>query len=219
MRSVADGRSEPRAFSRRLVLDGREGMRPQPQHAGGVDRIHPSIPPPYGLIAAAVDFAVVSSTQRDRELIADLPAKRAALGKSQVMSVRRESAANQAWVLGDRAYMVSVASPACLRQSQRGFVDSLRPRASLSLTLGRTISAAPRRYGSRSSRLGGAYSAGCQGRQPRLERLLHAQGIRRRQFILLAQGPVRPDCRVIAAAKVFEFGLNMSAWFGFFPRM
>ena len=101
MRSVANGRSERRAFSRRLVLDGRDGMRPQPKRAGGVDRIHPSIPPPHGLVAAAVDFAVVSPTQGDGEFIADLASKRSALGKSQVMGVRRLPPANQTGVFGD----------------------------------------------------------------------------------------------------------------------
>ena len=61
MRSVA-GRIERRAFNRCLVLDGRKGMHPEPQHAGGDGWIHPSIPPPCDLIAAAVDLAMVPST-------------------------------------------------------------------------------------------------------------------------------------------------------------
>ena len=43
MRSVADGRTEWRAFICCFVLDGREGS-PQLEHAGGVDRIHPIAP-------------------------------------------------------------------------------------------------------------------------------------------------------------------------------
>ena len=42
--------------------------------------------------------------------------------------------------------------------------------------------------------------------KPRLEGLLHAPGVRRRQPVLFAQGPVRPNCGVVAAAKVIEFG-------------
>ena len=84
-----------RAFNRCLVLDGREGMRRQPQHAGGDGRIHPSFPPPYDLIAAAMDLAMVPAAERHRKLVADLAAERPALGKSQVVGIRRESPANQ----------------------------------------------------------------------------------------------------------------------------
>ena len=87
MRTVADGRIERRAFNRRLVLDGREGMRPQPQHVGGDGRVHPSIPPPCGLVAAAVNFTMVSPAQRNGELIADLASERAVLCEPQVMGV------------------------------------------------------------------------------------------------------------------------------------
>ena len=87
MGSVADGRSERGAFNRRLLLDGREGMRPQPNHAGGDGRMHPSISPPCSLIAAVVNLAMMPSTQRHRELVADLAPQRPALGKSQVMGI------------------------------------------------------------------------------------------------------------------------------------
>jgi len=87
MTSVADGYIERGAFNRRLLLDGREGMRPQPQYAGGDGRIHASNPPPCGLIAAVVNLAMMPSTQRHRELVADLASQRPALGKSQVMGI------------------------------------------------------------------------------------------------------------------------------------
>jgi hypothetical protein len=76
-------------------------MRFQPQCPSRERRIHASFPPPTSLVAATVGFAMVSSAQGDGELIADLPAKRAALGKSQVMSVGWLPPADQARVLGD----------------------------------------------------------------------------------------------------------------------
>ncbi len=87
MTSVADGHIKRGAFNRRLLLDGREGMRLQPQYAGGDGRIHASNPPPCGLIAAVVNLAMMPSTQRHRELVADLAPQRPALGKSQEMGI------------------------------------------------------------------------------------------------------------------------------------
>ena len=207
MRSVADGRIERRAFNRCLVLDGREGMRLQPQHAGGDGRINPSAPPPCGFVAAAVDLAMMPAAQRDGELIADLAAERPALGKSQVMGVRGLSAANQARVLGDRPDVIPVADPARLRQGQRALVD--QPSSA-----GRVFGCSfvrPRGLRRGAAGLAGRVSGSSagrsrKGRQLGLEGLLHALGVRRCQPVLLAQGPMRPDCRVVAAAKVIEFG-------------
>jgi hypothetical protein len=114
MRSVARPHRTSR-LNRYLVLDGGKGMRPQPQHAGGDGWIHPSIPPPRDLIAAAVDLAMMSAAQRDGELVAHLAAERAGLGKSQMVGVRGLSAANQARVRGDRSDVVPVADPTRLR--------------------------------------------------------------------------------------------------------
>jgi hypothetical protein len=69
-------------MTRGLVLGCGKGMGLKPQHSSHSRRINPELAPPRGFIAAAVDRAMVSATQRDRELIADLAAKGAALGKS-----------------------------------------------------------------------------------------------------------------------------------------
>jgi hypothetical protein len=47
----------------------------KPQSAGNDYRINPSIPPPFGFIAATVQLAVVTSTQWHGELIAWLAPK------------------------------------------------------------------------------------------------------------------------------------------------
>jgi len=70
-------------------------MRLEPQHSGYSRRINPELLPPVGLIAAAVGLAMVSATQRDGELIADLTTERAALGKAQVVDIGGLPAADQ----------------------------------------------------------------------------------------------------------------------------
>lgn len=47
-------------------------MRFKPECAGGNSRINPAVPPPSGFITAAMNLAMLASTQWDGELIADL---------------------------------------------------------------------------------------------------------------------------------------------------
>ena len=58
---------------------------------------------------------MVPPTQRDGEFIADFACKRATLGKSQMVSIRRLSAADQARSFGDGSDLLAVANPARLR--------------------------------------------------------------------------------------------------------
>ena len=58
-------------------------------------RIDTGLAPPCGFIAAAVNLAMMPTAQRDRELIADLPPKRSALRKAQMMGITGLSAADQ----------------------------------------------------------------------------------------------------------------------------
>ena len=96
-------------------LPFREGMGLKPKCSGRDDRINTDVCPPNGFVATAVDLAMVPAAQRDDELIADLAAERPSLGKSQMVSVRRPSAANQARTPGDRLNVLAVAYPAQLR--------------------------------------------------------------------------------------------------------
>jgi hypothetical protein len=59
-------------------------MRLKPQHPSRGRRIDAGLLPPSGLIAAAVDRAMVSATQGHSEFIADLAPQSPALGKAQV---------------------------------------------------------------------------------------------------------------------------------------
>ena len=63
-------------------------MRFEPQCAGGGDRIHPDVSPPGRFIAAMMNFAMVSATQRDGEFIADLPPEGSAQRKSEMVGIR-----------------------------------------------------------------------------------------------------------------------------------
>ena len=90
-------------------------MRFEPQRAGGNCRIKAGFLPPRRFIAIAMNLAMVSSTQRHGELIADLARHCPALGKAQVMRIRRLTTANQTRLLGDISDVLAVPHPARLR--------------------------------------------------------------------------------------------------------
>ena len=69
-------------------------------------------------------LAMVPSTQRDCELIADLATERPGLGKAQMMRVRRAATADKARLLGDMADMLAIANTARFSQQQCAFVDA-----------------------------------------------------------------------------------------------
>jgi hypothetical protein len=87
-------------------------MRFEPQCAGSNGRIKHGFPPPRGFIATAVEFAMVSSTQRHRELIADLATECPGLGEAQMMRVRRAATADKTRLPGDIADMLAIADAA-----------------------------------------------------------------------------------------------------------
>ena len=106
-------------------------MRVQPQCAGRDNWINTGIPPPRGFITAAMDLAMVSSTQWNGVLIADLAAEGTALCKSEVVGIRGSATANETRVLGDSFDVIAVANPARLRQGQHALIDCLGSRAKL----------------------------------------------------------------------------------------
>jgi len=59
----------------------------EPQRASRHRRVYASLPPPCGFIATAMDLAMVSSTQWDDELIADLASERPVLSEAQMMGI------------------------------------------------------------------------------------------------------------------------------------
>ena len=58
-------------------------MARHPKRAGADRRIYTDFLPPFDFIAAAMEFAMVSPTERDREFIAHLPSERPVLRKAR----------------------------------------------------------------------------------------------------------------------------------------
>ena len=90
-------------------------MRLKPQHASDICRNDTGSAPPGGLIAAAVHLAMMTPAQRHGELIADLPAERSALYKTEVVSVRRLPSADQAGARTNKLDVIAVTDPPRLR--------------------------------------------------------------------------------------------------------
>src|ERR1700724_1032223 len=69
---------------------------------------------------------MMPTTEWDRELIADLAAKRTWLGKTEVMGVRGLAAADETRLLGDIAQVLPVAVPPRRSDGEDALVDALR---------------------------------------------------------------------------------------------
>ena len=98
-------------------------MRLQPQAASRGGWIDTSLVPPHRFVAAAMNLPMVSATERDRELVADLAAERMVLRKAQVMGVARLTSADDASLLGHKPHMVPIANTPRLAVCQHRFVD------------------------------------------------------------------------------------------------
>lgn len=98
-------------------------MSLQPKRTSYGAWINADILPPGRLVTAAVDLAMVPATQWDGELIADLAAQRAALGKTQVMGIARRTAADHARLLSDESDVLTIANTPRFGESKHGLVD------------------------------------------------------------------------------------------------
>jgi len=70
-----------------------------------------------------MNFAVMATAQRDRELITHLASKCSALCKSDVVRLGRTPAANQTRMFCHEFNMLSIAGPARLRMGRTAFFD------------------------------------------------------------------------------------------------
>ena len=77
-----------------------------PQLARDLKWIDVTLLPPLPLLECGVDLVVVDGAQRHGELIADLERNAPRLGVANMMCMRRSAAANNAWLLGDKAEML-----------------------------------------------------------------------------------------------------------------
>jgi len=82
--------------------------------------------PPTGFIAGAMDFVVVGAAERHGELVADLAADSARLGKAKVMGVGRAAATDDAGLLADMAEVIVAASAPWFAEGEVGLVDAGR---------------------------------------------------------------------------------------------
>ena len=71
-------------------------MRCAPQRLCRVQRIDIQLDPPYAFVTAPVQLAVMRSTQRHREFVADLLCQSARLRKTQVVGVAGLAGADEA---------------------------------------------------------------------------------------------------------------------------
>src|SRR5262249_49406222 len=78
-------------------------MRLPPEAASSGGWIDTNLVPLRRFIATAMDLTMVSATERDRELVADLAAERRCLGKAQMMGISGTAAADKARLLGPRS--------------------------------------------------------------------------------------------------------------------
>jgi hypothetical protein len=102
-------------------------MRLQPQRPSADCWINPEFYPPSRFISTSMQLAMMTTAERDRELIADLAAESRRLCKTEMMRISGKPAANQARLLGDRFHMLAVANSAGQRQRQDRFVDTRCP--------------------------------------------------------------------------------------------
>src|SRR6516162_8165038 len=101
-------------------------MRRLPEPAGDLDRVDAGLAPPRALVAGAMHRPMMPSTERDRELIADLAAERTGLGKSEVVGIRWLAAAHQTRLLGDVAQVLPVSIAPRGSHREDALVDALR---------------------------------------------------------------------------------------------
>ncbi len=73
----------------------------QPKRTSCGPRVYPLPTPPSGLVARAVQLAMMSSTERHSKLVANLLSHGAALRKAQVVRIRRLPTANETSLLTD----------------------------------------------------------------------------------------------------------------------
>ena len=87
----------------------------EPQRASRRARIDAGRCPPRRLVTTAMDFAMMAAAEWHCKFVADFTAKRARLGKTKMVWIRRRATANQAGLFRYEPYMLAVAKSARLR--------------------------------------------------------------------------------------------------------
>ena len=102
-------------------------MALQPKHASRGCSINTGLVPPRGFVAAAMHLAMMTTAERDRELVTNFSAQSRGLCKTEMMRVGGTATANQARLLGDRFHMLPVANSTGHRQRRDRFIDTCCP--------------------------------------------------------------------------------------------
>ena len=105
------GRGAGRSATSLLVVSDGKRMARQPKYAGNIRRIDADVFPPYDLVTAVMNFAVMTPAQRYGEFIAHFPPERTALREAEVVSVRWSPTADQTSMCGDKLHMIPVTNP------------------------------------------------------------------------------------------------------------
>jgi hypothetical protein len=98
-------------------------MRFEPEPAGIGKRIDLPSVPPCRFVAVAMHLAMVSSTKRNGELIADLAPERAALREAKMMCIAGMPTAYQTRLVGDMPDMIAIPHPPRLCQRKQALFD------------------------------------------------------------------------------------------------
>jgi hypothetical protein len=95
----------------------------RPQFTSYCDRIDLVGLPPSGFVTASVQRAMVTSAQRDGVFVAHSTADSPWLSKTEMMGVRRPSAADQAWLRRNEPEVRAITVAARFTQREGAFVD------------------------------------------------------------------------------------------------
>ena len=98
-------------------------MRFEPQRSRGAGRIESELLPPCRFIPVTMHFTMMSSAQRDRELITGLAPERPVLRKAQMVGIAGLTSADQAGLLGNKPHMIAIANAAWLGMAEDVFID------------------------------------------------------------------------------------------------
>jgi len=101
----------------------REWVCLAPQSVCYSERLNADLCPPRCFVATSMNFAVVSTAQRHRELITRLASKCSALCKSEVVRIGGTPTANQTRMFCDEFHMLSIAESSRLRVGKTALFD------------------------------------------------------------------------------------------------
>src|SRR6516165_10046847 len=99
-------------------------MRLLPESLGDFERLDIELLPPGGFVAGLMQLTVMTSAERNGELIAHLQPDSSGLGEAQVMRVGRLPATDKTRLCGHKLQMGLVTQPLWLGQCERTLVDS-----------------------------------------------------------------------------------------------